>query len=210
MKPEPLIFQLPPTDRDKKSRPHAAQYNSRGYIDTSSRLSHHHQGHEYINGPGNQISYHGTQRDLGTSLLNSGYPQGISYNTLSQAQHHDLQNRSRPELLQPPQHHTIGFHYSHMPHNGQMRYPMARRIFEQRNIQGYTGSYPDPTIQPTLSGQFQLQNWGNNSTFGGQQIVPKQPQNIFGDHQQAFGYFGQRNYGPSQAGHIRYFCLAIT
>ncbi|KFY14351.1 hypothetical protein V491_06076 [Pseudogymnoascus sp. VKM F-3775] len=207
VKPEPLIFQLPLTDSYKKPKPHGVQHNPRRASDTSSRLSHHRQEYGYISGVGNQVTYHGAQRDLGASLLNSGYPQGISSDMSSQAQHHDLQNRSQPELFQPSQQHPMGLYYSYIPHNGQMQYPVAQQNFEQRSIQGYTGNYPDPTIQRTISGQFQLQNWGNNSIFRGQQIIPQQPQNIFGDHQQAFGYFGQRNYGPSQAGHIRYQVL---
>ncbi|KFZ10481.1 hypothetical protein V502_08100 [Pseudogymnoascus sp. VKM F-4520 (FW-2644)] len=201
----PLIFQLPPSDSYKKSKAHGPQHNSHRSSDTSSRLSHRGHGYEYINREGNQVAYHGVQRDLGTSLLNSGYPQGIPSEASSQAQLRDLQRRPRPELLQPSQQHGMGFHYPHISQDGQLQHPMIQQRFGQRDFQEYTGYFPNSTMQPTPPGQFHQQNWGHDPTFGRQQRVPKQPQNSFLDYQQAPGNLGQRNYGSSsQAGLVSY------
>ncbi|KFY98540.1 hypothetical protein V500_01640 [Pseudogymnoascus sp. VKM F-4518 (FW-2643)] len=201
----PLIFQLPPTDPYKKSKAHEPWHNSHRSSDTSSRLSHRGHGYEYINREGNQVAYHGVQRDLGTSVLNSGYPQGIPSEASSQAQLHDLQRRPRPELLQPSQQHGMGFHYPHISQDGQLQHPMTQQRFGQRDFQEYTGDYPNPTMQPTLPGQFHQQNRGHDSTFGRQQRVPEQPQNRFLGYQQAPGHLGQWNYGSSsQAGLASY------
>ncbi|OBT68395.1 hypothetical protein VE03_02799 [Pseudogymnoascus sp. 23342-1-I1] len=205
VKAGPLIFQLPPTDSHKNYEAHEPLHNSHRSSDTSSRLSHHRNGYEYIDSAGNQVAYHGVQRDLGTSLLNSGYPQGISPEVSSQAQRFGPQRRPQPEPFQSSQQHGISFHYSHIPQDGQLQQPMAQQRFEQQNFQGYSGDYPDPTIQPTIPGQFYQQNWGHDSTFGMQQRVPGQPQNGFGGYQQTSDFLSQQIYGnSSQPGFISY------
>ncbi|KAL5353457.1 hypothetical protein ACLOAV_001494 [Pseudogymnoascus australis] len=198
VKPGPLIFQLPPTDSHKTSKSHEPQHSShRSSSGTGSSLSHHHHGYDYINREGNQVAYHEVQRDLGASLLNSGYPQGISTRPSSQAQQHYIHRRSQPDLIQPLQQHDTRSSYASIPQGGQPRHPMAQQRFEQRNITGYTGDYQDPTIQPTLPSQFHQQNWGHASTFGGQQRVPEQPQNGFWGYQQTPDLLGQQTYGSS-------------
>ncbi|KFY87387.1 hypothetical protein V498_07196 [Pseudogymnoascus sp. VKM F-4517 (FW-2822)] len=198
VKPGPLIFQLPPTDTHKTSKSHEPQHSShRSSSDTGASLPHHHHGYDYVNRAGNQVAYHEVQRDMGASLLNSGYPQGISPGLSSQAQQHYIQRRSQPDLIQPLQQHDTRSAYANIPRGGQPRGPMAQQRFEQRNITGYTGDYPDPTIQPTLPSQFHQQNWGHASTFGGRQRVPEQPQNGFWGYQQTPDLLGQQIYGSS-------------
>ncbi|ELR10755.1 hypothetical protein GMDG_05010 [Pseudogymnoascus destructans 20631-21] len=208
-KARPLIFELPPPDSNKKSTAHMSQHNThRSSSDRNSHLPPHDHGYEYFNGAGHQVAYPGVQTDLETSLLNSGYPQQISSGASSQAQLHDLQRLPRPGLFQPSQQHDMRFQYPHIPQDCQLQLPMAPQRFEQRNLWGYAGEYPSPTIQQNIPGHFNQQNWGYDSTFGGQQIVPEHPQSGFGGYQQPPGHLGQRNYGSlSQPGQFSYQAL---
>ncbi|KFY30277.1 hypothetical protein V494_08199 [Pseudogymnoascus sp. VKM F-4513 (FW-928)] len=193
----PLIFQLPPSDANKRSKAHGSQYTSYPSSDTGSRLPHHGHGYDHINRAGNQMSYHGAQSGLEESLLNGGYPQGISSEALSQVQLHNSQSRPQPGLFRPSQHNRMEFQYPNIPQNGQVQHLMSQQPFGHRSFEEYPGEYPNSTIQPTLPGQFQQQNWGNNPTFGGQQVAPEQLQDSLTGHQQTVGSPEQRNYGSS-------------
>jgi hypothetical protein len=142
------------------------------------------------------------------SFLNSGYPQGISPGASSQAQLHAPQRRPQPGIFQPSQQHDMRFQYPHMPQDGRLQHHMGQQRFEQQNLQGYAGEYQNPTIQQSIPGQFGQQNWGHDSTFGRQQVVPEQSQINFGGYQQAPGHLSQLNYGSSsQTGHLSYQAL---
>lgn len=92
-----------------------------------------------------------------------------------------------------------------MPQDGQLQHPMAQQHFELPNFQEYSGEYPSPTIQQTIHGQFNQQNWEHQPAFGSQQRGPGQPQNGFGGYQQATSVHGQQIYGgSSQAGLVSY------
>ncbi|KFY78794.1 hypothetical protein V499_02110 [Pseudogymnoascus sp. VKM F-103] len=197
-----LIFELPPTD----SKAHGSQHNAhQSSSDTNSRLPRHDPEYEYINRAGIQVAYHGVQGDFESSLLNSGYPQGISSAAPSQTQLHALQRRSQPGLLQPSQQHDMRFQYPHMPQDSQLQNPMAQQRFEPQNLQGYGGEYPSSTVQQNIPGQFNQQNWVHDFTFGGQRRVSEQPQFSFGGYQQTLGPPVQGSYGSSsQAGQFSY------
>ncbi|KFZ05936.1 hypothetical protein V501_07882 [Pseudogymnoascus sp. VKM F-4519 (FW-2642)] len=198
----PLIFELSPTDSFKKPTVHGSQHNTHRSSNRNSQLPPHSHGYEYFNGARNQVAYSGVQRGLETSLLNSGYRQGISSAAPSQTQLNALQRRPQTGgLFQPSQQHNMRFQYPQMPQDSQLQNPMAQQRFEPQNLQGYGGEYQSPAIQQNIPGQFHQQNWGYDSTFGGQQRVPEQPRSIFGGYQQTPDLLGQRNYASSsQAG----------
>ncbi|OBT52238.1 hypothetical protein VE04_08202 [Pseudogymnoascus sp. 24MN13] len=207
VKAEPLIFELPPTDSSQKSKTHGSQHNAHlSSSDTNSRLPSHNHEYEYINRAGIQVAYHGVQRDFESSLLNSGYPHGVSSAASFQTQLNALQRRPQPGgLFQPSQQHDMRFQYPHVPQDSQLQNSMAQQRFEPQNFQGYGGEYPSPAIQQNIPSQFNQQNWGHDSTFGGQQRVPEQSQFGFGGYQQTPDLLGQRNYGSSsQAGQFSY------
>ncbi|OBT72033.1 hypothetical protein VF21_09242 [Pseudogymnoascus sp. 05NY08] len=198
----PLIFELPPT----KSKAHGSQHNAHpSSSDTNPRLPRHDHEYEYINRAGIQVACHGVPRGLETSFLNSGYPQGTLPEAPSQAQLNTVQCRPQPGIFQPSQQRDMRFQYPHISQDGQLQNPMGQMRFEPQNSQGYGGEYLSPAIQQNIPGQFNQQNWGYDSTFGGQQMVPEQPQSIFGGYQQTPNLLGQRNYGSSsQAGQFSY------
>ncbi|KFX96918.1 hypothetical protein O988_05111 [Pseudogymnoascus sp. VKM F-3808] len=177
LKTGPLIFQLSPKPSHKKPKAEGSHHNSRHPSNTGSRVSHHSHGHEFFGWAGSQMIRCGVQQNVETSLLNSGYPQGISPGA-SQEQLHGPLRRPRPELPEPSQLHDMRFRYGNIQQGIQKLHQMAQL------------------------GRLNQQNWGHESTFGNQQVVPEQPQNSFGGYQQEGG---QQIYGSSpQAGQISY------
>ncbi|KFY36696.1 hypothetical protein V495_07675 [Pseudogymnoascus sp. VKM F-4514 (FW-929)] len=177
LKTGPLIFQLSPKPLHKKPKAEGSHHNSRRPSNTGSRVSHHSHGHEFFGWAGIQMTRRGVQQNVETSLLNSGYPQGISPGA-SQEQLHGPLRRPRPELPEPSQLHDMRFRYGNIQQGIQQLHQMAQL------------------------GGLNQQNWGHESTFSNQQMVPEQPHNSFGSYQQEGG---QQIYGSSsQAAQISY------
>ncbi|KFX98475.1 hypothetical protein V490_02291 [Pseudogymnoascus sp. VKM F-3557] len=177
LKTGPLIFQLSPKPSYKKPKADGSHHNSRRLSNNGSRVSHHSHGHEFFGWAGSQMARRGVQQNVETSLLNAGYPQGISPGA-SQEQLHGPLRRPRPELPEPSQLHDMRFRYANIQQGIQQLHQMAQL------------------------GQLNQQNWGHESTFGNQPMVPEQLQNSFGGYQQEGG---QQIYGSSsQAGQISY------